>query len=123
MSRFVEIGFWGLFVLVGCAIDKPAIEDRIAADQQKRAVTVKPFSQTLQPIANARITKSNRPYTLGVEDAIEIFVLNDSTLDSKQSVRPDGKISFFPTGDMQAAGLTLEQLRKDIVKRLKNVAS
>lgn len=109
--------------MIGCAIDRPAIEDRIAADRQKKSAIIKPLPKAFQPIANTRITKSNRPYILGVEDAIKISVLNDSSLNSDQSIRPDGKISFYPTGNMQAAGLTVEQLRKNIVKRLKNVAS
>ena len=31
-------------------------------------------------------------------------------------MRPDGKITFFPAGDLQAAGRTVEQLRDAVVE-------
>ena len=124
MFRFLAIvGIWGLLFSIGCALDKDAIEQRIAADKQKKPAVVKSSTQKFRPIPNARYTKSNKPYILGIEDDIKISVFNDSSLNSEQSIRPDGKISFYPTGDMQAAGLTLEALRKQIVKRLKNIAA
>jgi len=123
MSRFLGICCLGLFVWVGCAIDKEAIQHRIEADKQKKSAKMEPLPQVSQPIPNTRNTRSNRPYLLGAEDIVKISVFNDSDLDTVQAVRPDGKISFFPTGDMQAAGLTVEQLRKNVVNRLKNVSS
>jgi polysaccharide biosynthesis/export protein len=123
MFRFLGISFLGLSFSIGCAIDKEAIENRIASDKQKKSAIVKPLPQISQPMANGGNIRSIQDYILGAEDDIRISVLNDSSLNSEQSVRPDGKISFYPTGDMQAAGLTLEELRKQIVKRLKNIAS
>ena len=50
---------------------------------------------------------------------MKISVLNDPDLETTQPVRPDGKIAFFPAGDLQAAGRTVEQLRDEIVSRLR----
>ena len=123
MYRFFVLGFLGLFFLANCAIDKEAIESRIAADKKKKkSAIVKPLPKISQ-LPKARKAKPLHDYVLGIEDDIKITVLNDSSLNSQQTIRPDGKISFYPTGDLQAAGLTLEALRKQIVKRLKNVAS
>ena len=113
----------GLVFLTNCAIDKGAIESRIAADKQKKSAIVKPLPKITQSMANRSSSRPPKPYILGIEDNIKISVFNDPSLNSQQSIRPDGKISFYPTGDLQAAGLTLEELRKQIVRRLKNVAS
>ena len=50
---------------------------------------------------------------------MKISVLNKPELDTTEPVRPDGKIAFFPAGDLQAAGRTVEQLRDEIVSRLR----
>ncbi|NIR48566.1 hypothetical protein GWN42_14470, partial [candidate division KSB1 bacterium] len=60
-----------------------------------------------------------KPYILGVEDVVHISVVNKPSLNTEQAVRPDGKISFYPMGDMPAAGLTVEELRKNIIQGLK----
>lgn len=57
-------------------------------------------------------------YLLGVDDEIEITVRNHETLNRSVVVRPDGKISFPPTGELQATGKTASSLARDIQKRL-----
>jgi hypothetical protein len=61
-------------------------------------------------------TDGNRTLRRAPETAV---VLNDPDLETTQPVRPDGKIAFFPAGDLQAAGRTVEQLRDEIVSRLR----
>jgi polysaccharide export outer membrane protein len=58
-------------------------------------------------------------FRLGPDDIVKISVLNQPDLDTVEPVRPDGKIAFFPTGDLQASGRTVEQLHDDIVSRLR----
>ena len=58
-------------------------------------------------------------FVLGPDDVVKISVANQSDLDTTQPVRPDGKIAFFPAGDLQAAGRTVEQIRDEIVSRLR----
>ena len=72
MFRFLGIGFLGLSFLTGCAIDKEAIENRIASDKQKKSAIVKPLPQISQPMANGRRIKSVQDYKLGAEDDIKI---------------------------------------------------
>lgn len=58
-------------------------------------------------------------YTLGKEDIIEIMVRNQPEFSGKFIVGPDGKIQYTFVGDIQAEGLTKEELKKIITERLK----
>lgn len=62
-------------------------------------------------------------YILGPEDILEISVWKDESLTKQVIVRPDGKISFPLVGELQAAGRTVEDLRKEIVKKLSEYIS
>ena len=57
-------------------------------------------------------------YQLGPEDAIEISVWKEPDLTKQLAIRPDGKISYPLIGEIQAAGKTVKQLRKEISRRL-----
>lgn len=58
-------------------------------------------------------------YIIGAEDVLDISVWKNSDLSRVVNVRPDGKISLPLIGDVQAAGLTPNQLRDKIVQMLK----
>jgi len=62
-------------------------------------------------------------FILGPEDVLEISVWRDESLTKQVVVRPDGKISFPLVGEIQAAGRTVEALRKEIVKKLSEYIS
>jgi len=64
---------------------------------------------------------SNVPsdYIIGSEDVLDISVWKNDDLSRVVSVRPDGKISLPLIGDVQAAGLTPNQLRDKIIDKLK----
>jgi polysaccharide export outer membrane protein len=57
-------------------------------------------------------------YQIGAEDALDIAVWRDDTLKATALVRPDGGISFPLAGDFKVAGLTANQVREELVKRL-----
>ncbi|BCS89123.1 polysaccharide biosynthesis/export family protein [Pseudodesulfovibrio sediminis] len=58
-------------------------------------------------------------FTLGAGDVLEISVWDDERLTRPTVVvRPDGKISFPLVGELQAAGKTVEELRKDFASRM-----
>jgi polysaccharide export outer membrane protein len=50
-------------------------------------------------------------YVIGVDDVLTISLWKDTSLNGDVVVRPDGKISFAFLNEIQAAGLTPEQLR------------
>ncbi len=107
-------------VLVGCSPGKDMVDER--------AIEARIDYQTMRPAANIQFApapspRSLRPevspFLLGPDDVVKISVLNKPELDTTEPVRPDGKIAFFPAGDLQAAGRTVEQLRDEIVSRLR----
>jgi polysaccharide export outer membrane protein len=57
-------------------------------------------------------------YRIGTDDILEIDVWQHPDLSTEVIVRPDGKISYLLIGDVQAAGLTVEQLDKVITDKL-----
>src|SRR5215510_11625821 len=57
-------------------------------------------------------------YIIGSEDSIEVQVWKNADLSKTVTVRPDGKISLPLIGDVQAAGLTAEQLTEAVTEKL-----
>ena len=108
-------------VLTGCApgkdiVDERALQARLDYQSTRPTATAtefapKPSTGSLAPEVSS--------FRLGPDDVVKISVLNDPDLETTQPVRPDGKIAFFPAGDLQAAGRTVEQLRDEIVSRLR----
>ena len=69
------------------------------------------------PIAEKNTTIDSG-YQIGPEDVLEISVWKEEGLKKETLVRPDGGISFPLIGEIQAAGKTEGQLRKEITQRL-----
>ncbi|MDP2924561.1 MAG: polysaccharide biosynthesis/export family protein [Candidatus Omnitrophota bacterium] len=58
-------------------------------------------------------------YLIDMGDILEISVWQVEELQREVVVRPDGKISFPLIGDVLASGRTIEQLRQDIVDKIR----
>jgi polysaccharide export outer membrane protein len=56
-------------------------------------------------------------YVIGPEDVLSIVFWRDKDMSADVVVRPDGKVSLPLLNDIDAAGLTPEQLRQELVKR------
>lgn len=59
-------------------------------------------------------------YTIGEGDSLRITVWQNEDLNQEAIVGPDGNISLPLIGEVQALGLTLTQLDKEITERLKD---
>ncbi len=57
-------------------------------------------------------------YVIGVEDVLDIRVWGSPDLSVVVPVRPDGKVTVPLVGDIQAAGLTTSDLKKELENRL-----
>ena len=57
-------------------------------------------------------------YVIGAEDVLGVLVWRENDISRVVVVRPDGKISLPMVGEIQAAGLTPEQLGKNLVEAL-----
>lgn len=58
-------------------------------------------------------------YQLHAGDQIEVSIWKEPDLQREVVIRPDGKFSFPLTGEINAAGRTVDQIRTDIESRLK----
>lgn len=59
-----------------------------------------------------------KSYIIGPEDVLRVAVWREPELSGDFPVRPDGKISLQLIGELQAAGVTPEQLGKNITEGL-----
>jgi polysaccharide biosynthesis/export protein len=76
------------------------------------------LSPELRAQAAAAAIPDPEVYTLGPEDAIEVSVWKEPELTRELVVRPDGKISYPLVGEIQAAGLTVNELQQEISREL-----
>jgi polysaccharide biosynthesis/export protein len=58
-------------------------------------------------------------YVIGPEDVLSVVFWRDKDMSAEVSVRPDGKISLPLLNDVQASGLTPQQLRDTITEAAK----
>ena len=69
---------------------------------------------------NAASTSQGGPeYVIGPDDVLHVAVWKEPDLSATLPVRPDGKISLPLLNDVQAAGLTPEQLKASVTEKLK----
>ena len=64
-------------------------------------------------------TNPSNEFLLGPEDVLEVIVWRNQDLSRQVVIRPDGMISMPLIGDVQANGLTANQLAARIAERLK----
>jgi polysaccharide export outer membrane protein len=74
------------------------------------APTAKPGAPAPAPVA----VKLPDDYVIGPEDVIIVQFWQDDTISGETTVRPDGKITLRLLNDIQAAGLTTDQLRQSV---------
>ncbi len=125
-GRTLGLAPWGLLLplavlLAGCSPGRNMVDDRsLEARLDYQAAHPAPPPPGFAPIPPSRYLRPDiTSFVLGPDDVVKISVANQTDLDTTQPVRPDGKIAFFPTGDIQAAGRTVDQLRNEIVSRLR----
>jgi polysaccharide export outer membrane protein len=71
------------------------------------------------PAAAMQTAQADPSYVIGAQDVLNISVWKDPELTQAVPVRPDGKISMPLLNDVQAAGLTPDQLKEQITDGLK----
>lgn len=88
-----------------------------AAAGQQDANKAKPGAIT--PANNSQSTTDDPNYVIAPQDVLDVSVWKEPDLTRAVPVRPDGKISLPLLNDVQAAGLTPEQLAKEITNGLR----
>jgi len=113
----VSFFFVGAFFLSACGVvhvvpkldDPDFLSEKRASGSRNMVASISP-SLPPSPIERAVVSD----YILGAEDVIEVLVWKNVDLSKTVFVRPDGKISLPLIGDVQAAGLTPNELRDSI---------
>jgi polysaccharide biosynthesis/export protein len=60
-------------------------------------------------------------YKLQPGDVLQVVVWKETDLQSEVLIRPDGGVSFALAGDLQAAGLTTDELRQELEVRVRKL--
>jgi polysaccharide export outer membrane protein len=96
---------------------KPPQQTRPATPSQPGPSTGKPPAARpgVPSAADAGIT-TPADYVIGADDQLKIVFWRDDSLSGEVVVRPDGKISLTLLNDIQAAGLTPNQLREQLTQ-------
>ena len=90
-------------MLVACASDIPSVKTLAKHEQ-----------------ANPPTSESDDDYLIGPGDILSIDVWKEPDLSKQVSVRLDGNISLPLVNDIEAAGLTLVQLREQLAEKYKD---
>src|SRR5260221_2700469 len=91
-------------------------------DKKKEATVAASRNDAAQPSDSkaAPIAATSDPaYTIGPEDVLDISVWKEPDVSRVVPVRPDGRISLPLINDVQAAGLSPQQLAGSVAERLK----
>ncbi len=111
------LGVLGLTVISGCVGKREhryrpskSLEREKARRPKVKFIQASDFEQDVWAVDN---------YFIEIEDVLEISVWQIEELQKDVVVRPDGMISFPLIGEIPAQGKTIEQLRKDIVEKIK----
>ena len=101
-------------------IAQPEVSEPQAAPAEQVAVetveepTVDPADEIPAEISGA----ANTPYTIGIDDILEITVIQPDKISNTVTVSPDGTISFPYIGSVRVKELTLAQVQEEIQARL-----
>lgn len=90
-------------------------------DPSKMAAPSQPASSGAHSKPANAAPVDSKSYVLGAEDQISITVWRSQEFSGAHMIRPDGKITINLVGEVDAAGLTPEQLSNSIREKLKKV--
>jgi polysaccharide export outer membrane protein len=111
VAALVLIG--GLALAQGAPADSPA---PASSASDKGASDKSTANKSMSAPANVPVDTT---YIIGPEDTLHIAVWKEADLTATLPVRPDGKISLPLLNDVQASGLTPQQLADSVTEKLK----
>lgn len=103
-----------IFIIFLALFTAVAAPMRVMGQQQEQIEAEAP-PVVLEPPA---VVGEGKAYTLGNEDILQITVRNQAEFSGQFVIGPDGKIQYTFVGDIEAAGLTKEQLKQRLIKEL-----
>jgi polysaccharide biosynthesis/export protein len=106
-----------LVLISSIALAQDAPAPSAASPDSDKTATDKTASDKTTPAGSASL--AGPEYGIGPEDVLHIAVWKEADLSATLPVRPDGKISLPLLNDVQASGLTPEQLKDSVTEKLK----
>lgn len=105
-------------IILGMMLSFGALAEQPVGQVQADAVKVEPVATDAAAKVEPAVVEVDSGYQIGPEDVLEISVWKEEGLKKEVLVRPDGGLSFPLIGEVQAAGKTAGQLKKEIAQRL-----
>ena len=100
-------------LLLAAAVGVPFQAAMSAGNQEREVAAI------ASALASTPVTSPSAPagYVIGVDDVLSILFWRDKDLSAPEiTVRPDGKVTLPLLNDIQAAGLSPEQLREVVLE-------
>lgn len=107
-----------VWLAVGLSMAAPAVRAQQAPQPQAAAGPSAAKPQAPGQGLDVAAPVDPKTYRIGVEDVLGIRVWREADLSGSVVVRPDGKITMPLAGEIQAAGLTPEELQQRIAEAL-----
>lgn len=107
--------FFAVAILLACAVNTGAA--------QKKDAPVTTARNDAAPVSDAKTAPTpattDPAYVIGPEDMLDINVWKEPDVSRVVPVRPDGRISLPLINDVQAAGMTPQQLANGVTDKLR----
>jgi len=110
-----------LLLISGIALAQDAPAQPAASSASAQVASDKAASD--KPANVVPDSQAGAGYVIGPEDVLHIAVWREADLTATLPVRPDGKISLPLLNDVQASGLTPQQLANSVTEKLKKYIS
>lgn len=105
-------------IVLGMMLSFGVMAEQPVGQSPAEAVKVDPVAMDAAVKVETAVVEVDSGYQIGPEDLLEISVWKEEGLKKEVLVRPDGGLSFPLIGEVQAAGKTAGQLKKEIAQRL-----
>lgn len=105
-------------IVLGMMLSFGVMAEQPVGQAPAEAVKVDPVAMDAVAKVEPAVVEVDSGYQIGPEDLLEISVWKEEGLKKEVLVRPDGGLSFPLIGEVQAAGKTAGQLKKEIAQRL-----
>ena len=106
------------FIVLGMLLSFGALAEQPVSQGLVEVMKVEPVAMDAAAKVEPAVVEVDPGYQIGPEDILEISVWKEDGLKKEVLVRPDGGLSFPLIGEVQAAGKTAGQLKKEIAQRL-----
>jgi polysaccharide export outer membrane protein len=115
-----KIALVAVIALIGTAMANAARQDKKNDGKETAVATVRIDSASPAESKTAPIpATADAAYLIGPEDVLDISVWKEPDVSRVVPVRPDGRISLPLINDVQAAGLSPQQLAGSVSEKLK----